>query len=68
MEKRHHKYFLRFSYTEEVSLTKTDIKEQTICSVDLGINTDAVCTIMQLSLIHILKEFHRFLRFLYENE
>ena len=46
MEKRHHKYFLRFSYTEEVSLTKTDIKEQTICSVDLGINTDAVCTIM----------------------
>ena len=47
MEKRHHKYFLRFSYTEEVSLTKTDIKEQTICSVDLGINTDAVCTIIQ---------------------
>ena len=47
LEKRHHKYFLRFSYTEEVSLTKTDIKEQTICSVDLGINTDAVCTIMQ---------------------
>ena len=47
LEKRYHKYFLRFSYTEEVSLTKTDIKEQTICSVDLGINTDAVCTIMQ---------------------
>ena len=27
LEKRHHKYFLRFSYTEEVSLTKTAIKE-----------------------------------------
>ena len=47
LEKRHHKYFLRFSYTEEVSLSKTDVKEQVICSVDLGINTDAVCSIMR---------------------
>ena len=41
------KNFLRFSYTEEVTLTKTPVKEQVICSVDLGINTDAVCTIMR---------------------
>ena len=47
LEKRHRKYFLRFSYTEDVILTKTSVKEQIICSVDLGINTDAVCTIMQ---------------------
>ena len=47
LEKRHRKYFLRFSYTEDVILTKTPIKEQIICSVDLGINTDAVCTIMR---------------------
>ncbi len=47
LEKRHHKYFLRFSYTEEITLTKTPVKEQVICSVDLGINTDAVCTIMR---------------------
>ena len=60
LEKRHRKYFLRFSYKEEVTLTKTPVKEQIICSVDLGINTDAVCTIMRadgtvlgLSLIHI---------------
>ena len=46
-EKRHHKYFLRFSYTEEVSLSKKEVNEQIICSVDLGINTDAVCTIMR---------------------
>ena len=32
---------------EEVTLTKTPVKEQVICSVDLGINTDAVCTIMR---------------------
>ena len=36
LEKRHHKYFLRFTYTEEVTLTKTPVKEQIICSVDLG--------------------------------
>ena len=47
LEKKHHKYFLRFSYTEEVSLSKTDVKEQVICSVDLGINMDAVCSIMR---------------------
>jgi hypothetical protein len=27
--------------------SKTDVKEQVICSVDLGINTDAVCSIMR---------------------
>ena len=46
LERRHKKYFLRFSYTEDVILTKVPIREQIICSVDLGINTDAVCTIM----------------------
>ena len=47
LEKRHRRIFLRFSCTEEVTLTKTPVKEQIICSVDLGINTDAVCTIMR---------------------
>ena len=47
LEKRHRRYFLRFSYTEEVTLTKIPVKEQIICNVDLGINTDAVCTIMR---------------------
>ena len=47
LEKRHQKYYLRFSYTEEVTLSKTPVKDQLICSVDLGINTDAVCSIMR---------------------
>ena len=47
LERRYRKYFLRFSYTEEVTLTQTPVKGQIICSVDLGINTDAVCTIMR---------------------
>ena len=47
LERRHRKYFLRFSYTEEAVLTKTSVKDQIICSVDLGINMNAVCTVMQ---------------------
>ena len=47
LERRHKKYFLRFSYTEDVILTKAPVEEQIICGVDLGINTDAVCTIMR---------------------
>ena len=52
LERRHRKYFLRFSYTEEAVLTKTSVKDQIICSVDLGINTDTeilesswICTV-----------------------
>ena len=30
-----------------LSVHDTTVKEQVICSVDLGINTDAVCTIMR---------------------
>ena len=36
LEKKHRKYFLRFSYTKEVTLTKTPVKNQVVCSVDLG--------------------------------
>ena len=36
LEKRHRKYFLRFSYTEDVILTKAPVEEQIICGVDLG--------------------------------
>ena len=46
--KRHDKYFLRFTYAEEVSFKPGHLsKNKSICSVDLGINTDAVCTIMR---------------------
>ena len=46
LEKRYGKYYLRFAFEENVKLSDTDIHEQKICSVDLGMNTDAVCTIM----------------------
>ena len=47
LEKRYGKYFLRFTYTEEIKLPERPAGEQTVCAVDLGINTDAVCSIMR---------------------
>lgn len=38
------KYYLQFAYKSEVNLSKTKLKEQIIVSVDLGMNTSAVCS------------------------
>ena len=46
LEKRYGKYFLRFSFEENVKLPVTKPEDQIICAVDLGLNTDAVCSIM----------------------
>lgn len=47
LECRHKKWFLRFAFTQKVELPETDIYNQRICAVDLGLNTDAVCTVME---------------------
>ena len=60
LEKRHKKYFLRFSFTEEIALSKVHVKEQKICAVDLGVNTDAVCSILDSSGTVLGREFINF--------
>lgn len=47
LEKKHKKYFLRFTFQENVSLTDKPAGSCRICSIDLGVNTDAVCSIME---------------------
>lgn len=46
LEKRYGKYYLRFAFTENIKLTDAPVSEQRICAVDLGLNSDAVCSIM----------------------
>lgn len=46
LEKRYGKYYLRFAFTEKVELSETPVLDQRICAVDLGLNSDAVCSIM----------------------
>ena len=46
LEKRNRKYFLRFTFKENVSFPKKRQSERKVCAVDLGINTHAVCSVM----------------------
>ena len=43
LEKKHKKWFLRFSFDENVKLTS---KRDLVLAVDLGLNTDATCCVM----------------------
>lgn len=48
LQKRGKQWFLDFSFKENVKLCDTDIKEQTVVAVDLGINTAATVSVMRL--------------------
>ena len=45
IQKKGRRFYATFSYEEEVSLIKEESISK-ICAVDLGLNTDATCTIM----------------------
>ena len=47
LQKRGHEWFLDFPFEEEVELPQTDITEQTIAAVDLGINSAATVSVMR---------------------
>lgn len=47
LQKRGHEWHLDFPFMEEVELCNTDIQEQTIVAVDLGINTAATASVMR---------------------
>ena len=44
--KKYKKYFLQFAFEEQAELRDIPIGERRICAVDLGLNRDAVCSIM----------------------
>lgn len=46
LERRYNRWYLRFAFEEQQALSDTPIQDQRICAVDLGLNTDAVCSIM----------------------
>lgn len=47
LQKRHNKWYLDFAFEEQVSLNTTDIFDQTIVAVDLGINNACTCSVMR---------------------
>lgn len=60
LEKRYKKWFLRFSYEEDVDLSKEPADKQIVCAVDLGLNTDAVCSILSSDGTVAAKKFINF--------
>ena len=60
LEKRNKKWFLRFAFEEQVQLNKTPLEEQRILAVDLGINTDATCSVMNVDGAILAREFINF--------
>lgn len=60
LEKRNKKWFLRFVYEESVELSSAQVEDQTICAVDLGINHDAVCSILKSDGTVLARKFINF--------
>lgn len=60
LEKKNKKWFLRFAFEEQVQLNKTPLEEQKILAVDLGINTDATCSVMDMEGAILAREFINF--------
>lgn len=60
LEKKHHKYFLRFVFEEQVNLKNAPVKEQRILAIDLGINTDATCSVMSSDGAILARKFINF--------
>lgn len=60
LEKKNKKWYLRFAFEEKVELNKTKLEEQRILAVDLGINTDATCSVMNVDGAILAREFINF--------
>ena len=60
LEKKNRKWFLRFAFEEQVELNKTPLEEQRILAVDLGINTDATCSVMNIDGAILARKFINF--------
>ena len=41
-------YYLRFTVAETIELSGKPITEQKVCAVDLGVNTDATCSVLDI--------------------
>ena len=57
LEKKHHKWFLRFAFEEDVKLKDT---KDSILAIDLGVNTDATCSIMRSDGTILARKFINF--------
>ncbi len=57
--KKHGHYELRFTLEEQIELSSTPLQDQKICAVDLGITTDAACSVMDVHGTILARRFIR---------
>ena len=60
LERRNKKWFLRFAFEEKIQLNKTPLEKQWILAVDLGSNTDATCSVMNINGAILARKFVNF--------
>ena len=60
LEKHYGKWYIRFAIEEDVKLSTTALKEQRILAIDLGINTDATCSVMKSDGTILARKFINF--------
>ena len=60
LEKRGKYYYLRFAFEEDITLNKENIESQIIVAVDLGLNNDAVCSLMDANGTVLNRKFINF--------
>ena len=52
-------WYLNFAFKQKAELNKTNIQKQKVCAVDLGLNNDAVCSVMAVEGTVIARRFIR---------
>lgn len=52
-------WYLNFAFKQKVELNETDIQKRKACAVDLGLNNDAVCSVMDAEGTVIARRFIR---------
>ena len=60
LERRNKKWFLRFTFEDRIELSNIDLQDRKILAVDLGMNTDAVCSVMKVDGTILARKFINF--------
>ena len=61
LQKSHSRWVLTFSFTEDITFkSDEDISDRPVCAVDLGINTDATCSILMADGTVLARKFINF--------
>ena len=62
IEKKYGRYFLRFALSNEIEFPEVSVFDRRVCAVDLGLNHDAVCSVLDSHGTVLARKFINFAR------